>query len=161
TSVPRPVRLWDLSTTPPVATILATNYNPCEVMAFSADSELLVFLDYPAFHLFDIKARREITRLSALPRVDTFPIGFAFSPDARTVAYCQDKSGTIVLTNIEGRTLTRFLKGHTDAMVALAFSPDGRRPASGSDDQTVRIWNLESQQQAVVIPNEADVIRAL
>ena len=36
------------------------------------------------------------------------------------------------------------LAGHTDKISSLAFSPDGRRLASGSYDETVRVWNLVS-----------------
>ncbi len=34
--------------------------------------------------------------------------------------------------------------GHVAGIRALAYSPDGQRAASGSDDGTVRIWNLRS-----------------
>ncbi len=34
-------------------------------------------------------------------------------------------------------------RGHEQATIALAFSPDGHTLASGSDDRTVRLWSLE------------------
>jgi WD40 repeat protein len=33
------------------------------------------------------------------------------------------------------------LKGHADTVTCLAFSKDGSRLVSSSDDRTVRIWN--------------------
>jgi WD40 repeat protein len=44
------------------------------------------------------------------------------------------------------------LVGHTSAITALAFHPDGRMLASGSTDGTVRLWNLFSQQEVIVLP---------
>ncbi len=32
--------------------------------------------------------------------------------------------------------------GHTEAITALAFSPDGKTLATGSDDYTVKLWNV-------------------
>ena len=38
------------------------------------------------------------------------------------------------------------LKEHTDLVRAVAITADGRRAISGSDDETVRVWDLEGRQ---------------
>ena len=37
--------------------------------------------------------------------------------------------------------LVAVLRGHSSSVSALSFSPDGSRFASGSDDNTVRLWD--------------------
>ena len=37
------------------------------------------------------------------------------------------------------------LPGHAEAILQVAFSPDGKRLATGSGDTTVRIWDVSSQ----------------
>jgi WD40 repeat protein len=39
------------------------------------------------------------------------------------------------------------LRGHTDYVHAVAWSPDGTRLVSGSGDFTVRVWDSLSAQE--------------
>ena len=43
--------------------------------------------------------------------------------------------------------LLRTLSGHTEAVGCCAFSPDGKKIASGSSDNTIRIWEVASGRE--------------
>src|SRR2546430_14589344 len=46
----------------------------------------------------------------------------------------------------EGKIMHWIWQAHFDSVRALAFSPDSRSLLSGSDDDTLRVWNVERGQ---------------
>ena len=64
------------------------------------------------------------------------------------------------LTEPGGPLLFTFT-GHDGAVRALALTPDGRRAVSGSDDLTVRVWDLERGTQVHCLRGHTDWIRAV
>src|SRR6266568_691709 len=54
------------------------------------------------------------------------------------------RRGRVQVWRENGHTLHLALQAHTDAVWALAFSPDERRLSSGSLDGSVKLWEVES-----------------
>jgi eukaryotic-like serine/threonine-protein kinase len=53
------------------------------------------------------------------------------------------------------------LKGHTREVKSVAFSADGKRIASGSQDKTVRVWDAHTGQQALELKGHTDDVRSV
>ncbi|MEH1935981.1 MAG: serine/threonine-protein kinase [Nostoc sp.] len=58
----------------------------------------------------------------------------------------------------ENYFLPKPLKGHSSDVNSVAFSPDGKTLASGSDDKTIKLWNLASGQEIHTLEGNSDWI---
>ena len=55
----------------------------------------------------------------------------------------------------------RLFKGHTNVVLSLAFSPDGKRLLSGSGDHTARLWDVQTGETIRVLAGHRDQIYAV
>ncbi|MDH3671449.1 MAG: TIR domain-containing protein, partial [Gammaproteobacteria bacterium] len=59
------------------------------------------------------------------------------------------------------RPLSNSLSGHSGLVWSVAFSPDGTRLATASDDKTVRVWDALSGQALHVLQGHTDSVRSV
>ena len=50
------------------------------------------------------------------------------------------------------------MRGHSAGVHRVAFSPDGRRIVSSSDDTTVRLWDVATGQEVLALRGHADQV---
>ncbi|AFY33556.1 serine/threonine-protein kinase [Calothrix sp. PCC 7507] len=63
------------------------------------------------------------------------------------VWYLQSRSQIITNRTQENTPAPSTLKGHASDVNSVAFAPDGITLASGSDDRTIKLWNLATVKQ--------------
>jgi WD40 repeat protein/tRNA A-37 threonylcarbamoyl transferase component Bud32 len=92
--------------------------------------------------MWDLEKRMSMLSLPAYR-----PRSLALSPDNKRL-YCGGLNfGEITVWDLQsGKEILRLL-GHAEAVRSLAVSGDGKWLFSGSDDWTIKVWDLEAEEQ--------------
>jgi WD40 repeat protein len=88
--------------------------------------------------LWDARTGKELHRFSERGATETI----AFSRDGARVAWAEFNA--VYVADIKSRKVFRVLRGPVQAVLALAFSPDGKTLAGGGADRVVWLWDVES-----------------
>ncbi len=141
-----PVRLWDLTTKAEV-TILTSNLWLRQTMVFSPDGQWLALDGQSSgIHLWSLSSRQPLTNLAS-SRGTLGPVGIAFSPDNRLLAYGEHNSGDIVLWDTVARTAVGRLTGHALEVYYMVFSLDGRTLFTAGRDRLIKAWDVLKQRE--------------
>ena len=81
------------------------------------------------------------------------------SVDVRVVD--TDGNVTALEFNLVPDQVTDALKGHTDSVHTVAFSPDRTTLASGSSDGTVKLWNVSRRELLATLEGHAHSVRTV
>jgi WD40 repeat protein len=136
------LRLWDGRTGAALGTPIRLDGLPGATPAVAPDGRTVAIpLERGTIDIFDISARRRITRLS----VDRGPVvAAAFSRDGSLLIAGSD-DGRLRLFDTDGwRPLNAPFQAHTGFISTVDVSPDGRRFVTAATDGQVRLWDRDT-----------------
>ena len=121
---------------------------------FTPDGKNILAAKGNLIKVWDAATQAELTPLPLPERVD----GLAVSPDGKILAVSLRME--IKLLSIEGEELFS-LTGHGHQIFALAFSPDGKTLASGSLDNTIRLWDVATGQLLQILTGHTGTVNGV
>jgi WD40 repeat protein len=135
-------------------------------LAFTADGRQLVSVgDDKVIRVWDLQAGKTVRTIRGQvgPGDEGKIFAIALSPDGRWLAAGGWTNDNVIrLYDFASGTLAALLKGHTDVVHALAFSPDGKRLISGQDENIAAIiWDVEHQQLIHRLEGHKDTVYAV
>jgi WD40 repeat protein/tRNA A-37 threonylcarbamoyl transferase component Bud32 len=138
---------WELSRD--LRTVLCRTPDTAGLL-LSPDGRLLMGLRGKEVQLWDVTTGRKRADLpGAWLKEGCMAV---FSGDGRHFAYSTE-DGAVHLWDVQAGAEARVLRGHSAHVRALAFSPDGKRLASGAQDpdNSVRLWSVPAGEEVAVL----------
>lgn len=120
-------------------------------LAFSPDCSRSAIVDLDNF-VVKVSDTRTGKQLLQFKLAEGTPSDFAytassFSPDSTRFATPGPENSAVVYDLKHGGRELLTLQGHTDGLMTVNFSPDGKQLATTSLDMTARLWDAETGQE--------------
>jgi WD40 repeat protein len=147
---PGEVKVWDVATGKELRTLRGDNWL-IRFAAFTPDGKQVVSASVgETARVWDADSGDEVRHFR-------FPCGnaFALSPDGKYLASAgedatADQPRVRIYEVSSGREVAT-LTGHDNQIGCLAYSPDGKRIATGGSDQIVKLWDPTTGQEVLTL----------
>ncbi len=163
------IRLWDTASGKYLITLNGMTDAGIITMAFSSDRKTLTSVGYAhkfyvgKLHVWNINTGELKHEISINPTngysASSFSSKVLFSPDGQTLAITLSKTPSdnsrrvhaIVLWDVRTGKIKHTLTGHRNDVSSISFSSDGNTLASGGDDKTIRVWDLATGEEKLLL----------
>ena len=130
---------------------------PLPLNALTQISDLFAVTTGTRVQLYSVRTRKLVKTIS---RFDDIAHGAEIRRDGR-VMVAGDESGAIQVFDVGSRAILKTWKEHKQPVWTTKFSPTELTTLmSASDDRTVRLWDLPSQESTVTFAGHQDYIRS-
>ncbi len=150
------LKVWDPATGAPIASFEGEGI--VLGVSFSGDGSLVAaaWPEVGVVRVLDPLTSREIRTIEV---GDVFPGETALSPDGRSIAIGYGAIPTVTVYDVASGEPRSELLGHRFGITSIAWSPDGRRIATGGNDSSVRIWDGRTgRSQLEILGNAGPVL---
>lgn len=126
-------------------------------LAFDPTNKLLAVASHKkAIKLWDLSTQKVTITIQRDESANDFAM--TFSRDGKLLAAADEKKNTVTVWDLANNKSKATLKGHEDAIVRLAFNPNGNLLASVSKDKTVKLWDLSSLKEMTTLRRHTDKV---
>lgn len=129
---------------------------PVTAVAFSPDGSQLATSGYHEILLWDPQTGARLRRVT---NVAERVYDIEYSPDGKLIAVAAGtpaQLGEVKLFDSSSGELLADLVRTGDAVFAVAFSPDGKRLAAAGADRAIRVFEVATRKQQLLIEDHAD-----
>jgi small GTP-binding protein len=148
------LRVWDLQTHTPVATLEGHSRLVYGTVVFDQGRRAISCSSDSTLRVWDLDAHAAVATLEGH---SGFVFGVAVYDEGRRAISCSEDS-TLRIWDLEAHAAVATLEGHAGHVWSVAVYDQGRRAISCSEDSTLRIWDLEAYASVATLEGHTGVV---